>query len=389
MGYLHSLVLKKRFDIGILGGGQLGHLLINEGRPWGLNFRVLDPNERAPCASLGHDFLCASLDDPAALRSMAESCHSLTIEIEQVGAETLVALEKEGHRIIPRPSTLCQLQDKGIQKLFFKEKGFPSADFALVSPTEDLKSYASLFPAMAKLCKAGYDGRGVERLSQDFFSAPSAVYDAPYYLERCVDIQKELAVIVVRDEEKNIRVYEPVEMVFHEANLLDYLITPATIPSALRTEIIDMAKALVSSLDYLGVLAIEFFWTKEGKLLINELAPRVHNSGHHSYHAHESSQFSQLLRVLQQWPLASVGLQSPAALINIIGPLGKTGSPRYQGLPEILGMKGCHVYLYGKYESRPQRKLGHITLVASTRTDLEKQIAWVKKTLSVEVVPFL
>ena len=375
----------KQFDIGILGGGQLGRMILEEAKAWGLRSMVLDPSQEAPAMGLADAFLSASLDDPKALREMAESCQSLTIEIENVNTESLIQLEKEGHRILPSPRQLALLQDKGLQKRFLLEARLPTAPFVRLERAEEAAAHAHLFPAVAKLCRSGYDGRGVAIFSEAS-EACERGFRAPYYLEPQVSIQKELAVIVVRDEQKQMRHYEPVEMVFHEANLLDYLLFPADVPPSVALRATEIAKQVCEALDYVGVLAVELFWTQTNELLVNELAPRVHNSGHHTRESHYSSQFGQLLRILKAWPMGSTQSRSMAAVINILGPEGGIGAPRYEGLGEILSEKGCYVYLYGKKESRPYRKMGHISILAPDRSTLLHKVQLVKQRLGVGLV---
>lgn len=375
----------KKFDIGILGGGQLGRLILEEAKAWGLSCQIMDPDPTAPAVGFADGFLCASLDDPQALRKMAEESHVLTIEIENVDASTLLQLEKEGHRILPSPRHLITLQDKGHQKMFFKQAGLPTAAFVLLEQPEDVLAHLDMFPAVAKLRRAGYDGQGVAR----FESAEEAVkqiFKAPYYLEPFIDIKKELSLIVLRDESGQLTHYPPVEMVFHKANLLDYLLAPAEIPKEIAQAATEIAIETCRAIDYVGVLAVELFWTKDNQLLINELAPRVHNSGHHTREAHYSSQFGQLIRILQRWPLGSTQPRAPiAALINIIGPEEKYGRPRYEGLAEILAEEGSYVYIYGKKESRPNRKLGHINLLGTDKQSLLQRIKKVKTQLQIHV----
>ena len=365
--------MKKRFDIGILGGGQLGRMLVEEGRGWDLRFKVLDSEEDAPAAQVAQDFLCASLDDASALRAMVEDCEVLTIETEQVDATALSVLEAEGHRILPSVEQIARLQDKGLQKKCFEELGLPTAPFVLLSKASQVAFYADLFPAAMKLRRAGYDGKGVR-----MFSTPQQAcregFTSPSYLEQKVNIQKELAVIVARSASGQMRHYTPVEMVFHNANLLNYLISPADVPPGVEARAVQLAEQLCEALHYVGVLAVEMFWTEEDELLINEVAPRVHNSGHHTLWANDSSQFGQLIRILKSWPLGSTRPRSSAALLNILGPEEGKGKLYCEGLGEVLAEAGCYVYLYGKKESRPNRKMGHVTIIAENKEVLLKKL---------------
>ena len=375
----------KKFDIGILGGGQLGRLILEEARAWGLSTKVMDPDPGAPSLGLADDFLCAELNDPAAIRLMARESRSLTIEIENIDASTLLELEEEGHRVLPLPRHLLMLQDKGLQKRLLEQEGIPTAPFLLLERPEDARTHGSMFPAMAKLRRAGYDGRGVTR----FETVEEALRDgfrAPHYLEPLIDIHKELAVVVVRDEQGHLRSYPPVEMVFHKANLLDYLVAPADVPQEVAERATELALTTCRAINYIGVLAVELFWTKDHQLLVNELAPRVHNSGHHTREAYYTSQFGQIIRVLQGWPLGSVAPRTQyAGLLNIIGPEQKTGRPYYKGRSKICEEEATFLYIYGKKESRPNRKMGHITLLSENRAELLRRIEEVKAQIEVEV----
>ncbi len=375
--------MKKAFDIGILGGGQLGRMLIEAGRPWGLTYKVLDPAEEAPCAQIADSFLCAPLTDMPALRIMAESCDVLTIEIEQVDANALATLEAAGHHVLPAAAHIAQLQDKGLQKKMFQAHGFPTAPFACIASAKEALQYAHLFPAALKLRCAGYDGKGVV-MCKDAHAVATAGFTTPTYIESQVNIQKELSVIVVRNQAGDMRHYAPVEMVFHEANLLDHLISPADIPTTVAEQAVDLAQAVCQTLNYVGVLAVELFWTKAGDVLINELAPRVHNSGHHTREAHDCSQFGQLLRVLKGWPLGSTSARSMAALVNILGPATGSFRPHYVGLDKVLAARGCYVYLYGKAVSKPHRKMGHVTILAQDKKMLTERLHFVKRQLCIQ-----
>ena len=374
--------MSKRFDIGVLGGGQLGRMLIEEGRP-GLTFKVLDPSKEAPCAKVADSFLCGSLQDEHALRTMAKDCKVLTTEIEAVDASILSVLQKEGHNILPSAENLARLQDKGLQKEFLQSEGFPTAPFVCITSLEDISKHKNLFPAVLKLRKTGYDGRGVYMCPEMSFLQKIGI-SAPSYLEKKVDIKKELAVIVARTAEGDRCHYGPMETVFHEENALDYLLTPADIPAEVAENATALANQICTKLNYVGVLAVELFWTKDDKILVNEMAPRVHNSGHHTREANDCSQFGQWLRILQGRPLGSTDARTMAALVNVLGANSGTGEPIYD-LEKVLAEAGCYVYLYGKAKSYPFRKMGHVTVLAKNQRKLIQQVAFVKKHLHVRV----
>lgn len=367
-------------SVGVLGGGQLGRMLLREGLALGLQFRILDPNPQAPCANLAHTFEQGPLDEEAAIRRVAAGADVLTIEIEQVGVEALEALEAEGLKVAPSPAIIRLIQDKLRQKQFYWEKGFPTAPFEAVGGLAEVRKKWGGQPKVYKAAQGGYDGRGVCVLKEEQDLAQA--FDAPGLLEDWVPFEKELAVMVQRNASGQVATFPLVEMVFHPtANLVEYLFCPADVPEGLARQCHQLARDLAEQLRLEGTLAIELFQTAEGQVLINETAPRVHNSGHHSLQACNVSQFEQHLRAILDLPLARPQLLSPAAMVNILGAEDQEGPAAYEGLEAVLAQTDAFVELYGKAQTRPFRKMGHCVLLGQDRTEIENQARWIKTQL--------
>lgn len=375
--------------IGVLGGGQLGRMLIQAGIDLNVQLRVMDPAPDAPCKPLAHEFVQGSLTDYEAVMAFGEPCDLLTIEIENVQADALAALKAMGKRVYPDPDIIKLIQDKRAQKQFYAEHGFPTAAFHLVENQADVRRLQAFLPAVNKLARAGYDGRGVQVLKDA--SMLSQAFDAPGLLEKFVDFEKELAVIVARNAEGAIQTFPLVEMVFHpEHNLVEYLIAPAEVDARIERQADELARAVVEQLDFVGLLAIELFLTKEGTLLINEMAPRPHNSGHHSIRSCYTSQYEQHLRAILDLPLGKTDLLCPAAMVNLLGAAGHTGPVRYQGVEKLLAMEGVYPHFYGKSTTKPHRKMGHVTILDTDHARMLEKIAYIKQHLRVlSDTPFL
>lgn len=354
--------MKKDGRIGILGGGQLGRMLIQSALNLDLTCWVMDPDPAAPCRWISPRFQVGDFLDHDAVLRFGRQVDRLTIEIETVDTRALRRLEGEGIEVFPRAEVIEIAQDKGCQKEFFRRHAIPTASYHLIESREELQSFAGFVPAIQKLRRLGYDGRGVYpvRTTADLAGG----FDSPSVLERWIEFEKEIAVIVVRNRQGEKAIYPPVEMVFvSEANLLDYLVCPAELdPGAVR-KAIDLASQVAEQLEIVGVLAVEMFLTSEGELLVNEIAPRVHNSGHHTIEGAVTSQFEQHLRVVMDWALGDPRMVRPAVLVNLLGVPGFQGPPVYQGLTEVLGISDVHVHLYGKTLTRPFRKMGHVTVL--------------------------
>jgi 5-(carboxyamino)imidazole ribonucleotide synthase len=372
----------KDFKVGILGGGQLGRMLIQSSIDFNLDICVLDPDENAPCKNVAAEFEKGSLTDFDTVYSFGKNKNLLTIEIENVNADALEKLEAEGVKVFPQPRVIKIIQDKRLQKNFFKENNIPTADFVLIESKEEIKNHFSFFPVFQKLGKSGYDGRGVQRLStRDDF--PKS-FDGPSLLEKLIPFEKEISVIVSRNEDGEVKTYPIVEMVFHpEHNLVEYLFAPAQLLKEQEAEAKNIAVKTIKAFNMVGILAVEMFLTKEGKILVNEVAPRPHNSGHHTIKANYTSQYEQHLRAILNLPLGSTSLGIPSALVNLLGESGYDGVAKYEGIEEILKEEGVYLHLYGKKFTKPFRKMGHVTILENDIEKLKQKAEFVKKTLKV------
>ncbi|MBX7126674.1 MAG: 5-(carboxyamino)imidazole ribonucleotide synthase [Cyclobacteriaceae bacterium] len=367
--------------IGVLGGGQLGRMLIQSGIDLNLRFSVLDTDAQAPCRDLAL-FQQGSLKDFHTVLSWGRECDVITIEIEHVNTAALKQLEQEGKRVYPQPDIIELIQDKRTQKEFYYRNGIPTADYVLVSNRAEALQLESFLPAVNKLGKEGYDGRGVQvvRTASDLEKA----FDAPGFLEKLVDFEKEIAVIVARNPAGEVKSFPAVEMAFHpEANLVEYLFSPAQISAAVAEEADRIARQVIEALGMVGLLAVEMFVTRNQQVLVNEIAPRPHNSGHHTIEANITSQYEQHLRAILDLPLGDTSIKIPGAMVNLLGEEGYSGPARYEGLEAVLQVPGAHIHLYGKHLTKPFRKMGHVTLVDHDMESLRKNATFVKHTLKV------
>ncbi|NOS90522.1 MAG: 5-(carboxyamino)imidazole ribonucleotide synthase [Cyclobacteriaceae bacterium] len=367
--------------IGILGGGQLGRMLIQSGIDFNIQFSVLDPDASAPCSGIS-TFTHGKLTDYQTVVDFGKNCDLITIEIENVNVEALKELVRQGKKVFPQPEVIQLIQDKRTQKEFYKQHQIPTAEFILTKNKQEVIANRSFLPAVNKLGKEGYDGRGVQLLRTE--ADLEKAFDAPGLLEKLIDFEKEIAVIVARNETGEIASYPAVEMVFHPtANLVEYLFSPAEIPSAVAKEADAIAKSVIEKMNMVGLLAVEMFVTKDGKVLVNEVAPRPHNSGHQTIEANITSQYEQHLRAILNLPLGNTATVLPSAMVNLLGEDGFSGEAKYQGLDEVLRQTGTHIHLYGKKITKPFRKMGHVTIVDTDLDNLRKKANFVKQTLKV------
>lgn len=361
---LHNL---SQLKLGILGGGQLGRMFIQEALNYNINTSILDADANAPASVLAHQHTVGNLNDYNAVYNFGKTVDVLTIEIEHVNVQALEQLAKEGVKVYPQPAVLKTIQDKGAQKLFYKTNKLPTADFYLIDKKEDLYNYQHLFPMVLKLRKGGYDGKGVMILRTPADIAKA--FDGQCVLEKLIDFEKETAVIVARNATGDVATFPMVDMDFNpDANLVEFLYAPSTYIH-LEEKAKALAIQLANSLQLVGILAVEFFVNKTGELIINEIAPRPHNSGHHSIEACYTSQYEQHLRAILNWPLGNTELIQPAVMVNILGAAGYCGQTVVEGLTQIIAHKGVYVHLYGKTTCTPMRKMGHITVI---NTNLEE-----------------
>lgn len=370
------------FTVGVLGGGQLGRMLIQSGVDFNINFSILDPDATAPCHQLA-PFTHGKLTDYETVLRFGERCDVITIEIENVNTKALKELQQRGKKVFPQPELIELIQDKRIQKQFYQQHQIPTADFILTQNRDEVIAQKSFLPAVNKLGREGYDGRGVQilRTEQDLAKA----FDAPGLLEKLIDFEKEISVIVARNERGEIKTFPVVEMVFHPtANLVEYLFAPAQISDKIKEKAEQVATKVITKLGLVGLLAVEMFVTRDGDVLVNEIAPRPHNSGHQTIEANVTSQYEQHLRAILNMPLGDTTLLQLSAMVNLLGEDGFSGAAVYEGLEDVLKVSGVHVHLYGKKITKPFRKMGHVTIVDSDLASLRTKADFVKNTLKVK-----
>lgn len=355
--------------IGILGGGQLGRMLLQAAANYPVTTFVLENDPHCPAAHLCHHFTKGDFRDFETVYQFGKGLDALTIEIESVNVEALEKLEAEGVKVFPRPHALRIIRNKITQKEFYRKHTIPTADFIITENQQEVAQCTHFFPAAHKLGVGGYDGRGVQLLQSEA-DIPLA-FDAPCVLEKLVDIAKEISVIVAVATDGSITVYPPAEMVFDpQLNQLDYQVSPCLLPPPVAEELNHIATTLVKHLDSPGLFAIEFFINTEGKILVNETAPRVHNSGHHSIEGNYCSQFDMLWRIMLGLPLGNTTPILPAVLINLTGANGFEGPAVYEGLADVLQLPNAFVHIYGKTHTKPGRKMGHVTLLGNDYREL-------------------
>ena len=372
---------QQNFKIGILGGGQLGRMLIQSGIDYNLSFSVLDPDEHAPCKGLS-EFYAGKLTDYDSVLGFGLSCDIITIEIENVNTTALKALTKEGKKVYPQPEVIELIQDKRKQKLFYSENDIPTADFILTENRDDARKHHSFLPAVHKLGREGYDGRGVQVIKNE--SEFNKAFNEPGLLESLIDFEKEISVIVARNEHGEVKTYPAVEMVFHPVhNLVEFLFSPAQIEKKVEEEATRIARKIINELKMVGLLAVEMFVTRSGEVLVNEIAPRPHNSGHQTIEGNITSQYEQQLRAILSLPLGETDTIWPTAMVNLLGDPGHEGPAVYSGFEEVVKIPGVHVHLYGKKNTKPFRKMGHVTIMDKDLKSLKEKANLVKSTLKV------
>jgi 5-(carboxyamino)imidazole ribonucleotide synthase len=369
--------------VGILGGGQLGRMLLQAAANYPVETFVMENDEQCPAAHLCHHFTKGDIKDFDAVYNFGKGLDALTIEIEAVNVEALEKLEAEGVKVIPKPSVLRIINNKIEQKKYYQQYQIPTAEFVITYNKEELKSLASFLPAAHKLAMGGYDGRGVELLKTpaDFERG----FDAPAMLEKLVTIEKEIAMIVAVAQNGETTMYPAAEMVFDPSlNLLDYQISPAILEERVFWKVEAIAMTVVRHFHSPGLFAVEMFVDKNGDVLVNETAPRVHNSGHHSIEGNYSSQFDMLWRILLGYPLGCTDAILPAVILNIVGEKGHNGPAYYEGLEDVLKMEHAFVHLYDKTETKPGRKMGHVTVIGKDRDELIYKAHRIKHALKVK-----
>lgn len=368
--------------VGILGGGQLGRMLLQAAVNYPVQTAVLENDSECPAAHLCNYFVKGDITDFDAVYNFGKGLDAITIEIESVNEAALEQLEKEGVNIYPKPATLKTIKNKILQKEFYKKNEIPTSDFIVTQNLQELNSHTAFLPAVHKIAMGGYDGRGVQviKTKDDIGKG----FDAPGVLEKMVKIKKEIAVIIAVNDKGETAIYPAVDMVFDPLlNLLDYQLSPADLTDKILWKIEAIALKVVKHLNSPGIFAVELFVDANDEVFVNETAPRVHNSGHHTIEANFSSQFDMLWRVILGYPLGNTAAILPAAIVNILGAEGHTGDAYYEGLEEVLKIDDAFVHLYGKKQTKPGRKMGHVTVLSKQRQQLIHQANLIKHTLKV------
>jgi len=367
---------------GILGGGQLGRMLLQEAANYQVETWVMEKDRDCPAAHLCHHFVAGDIRDFDAVYAFGQLVDVLTIEIENVNVEALERLEAEGKTIIPRPSVLRTIKNKILQKEYYQAHNIPSPAFVVTNSKDELLSRSDFLPAVHKLGMGGYDGRGVQVMHKR--EDMDKGFDGPSVLEKMVNIDKEIAITVAIGKKGEHVIYPPVEMIFDPyLNLLDYQLCPAEIQKNALWKAEAIALSVARNFGSPGLFAIEMFVDRSGDVFVNETAPRVHNSGHHTIEAHYSSQFDMLWRIMLGYPLGSTAAIMPSIMINILGAEGHRGTAVYEGLNEVLAMENAYVHIYGKTNTAPGRKMGHVTILERDKSDLLRKAGKVKQTLRV------
>jgi len=369
--------------IGILGGGQLGRMLLQAAANYNAETHVLENDPECPAAHLCHHFTKGDIKNFDAVYNFGKSLDAITIEIENVNIDALEKLESEGVKVFPKPSVLKTVKSKILQKQYYKEFQIPTAEFRVTNHYAEIAEMEDLLPAVHKLGEGGYDGRGVQIINNK--SDIEKGFDQPSVLERKINIDKEIAIIIAINEKGETAIYPPVRMMFDpDLNLLDYQLCPAELDKQILWKIEAVALAVVRNFKSPGIFAVELFVDKKGDVFVNETAPRVHNSGHHTIEAHYSSQFDMLWRVILNYPLGNTNYLFPSVMVNIIGADGYSGEVVYEGLEEILQIENAFVHLYGKKQTKPGRKMGHVTILSNEKQDLLHNSNKVKRSLVVK-----
>ena len=379
--------ISSNLSIGILGGGQLGKMLTDVTRKWDIRTHILDSNAEAPAKNSCYRFVQGDLMDYETVLNFGKEVEVLTIEIEHVNIDALYELEKAGVLVYPKPATLDIIQNKQTQKAFFEKHKLPTASFISCENKKELLAHISTgsfdFPFIWKTARFGYDGFGVKKI--DDKTAIDALPDNPCIIEKLVSIKQEIAIIAARNPDGEIALYPPVEMAFHpEANQVEYVYFPADINDEITKKAHDITHKLVSAWGHIGLLAVEFFVDQENNVLLNEVAPRPHNSGHLTIEGANTSQFEQHIRAILNAPLGETSFNQPTIMANVVGPQGLIGPFIYEGVDQILNTPKAALHIYGKKTSKPQRKMGHITLIGADLNVIFKKIKDLKAKLKLK-----
>lgn len=360
----------------------MGRMLIQETINLDIDVHVLDPDPDAPCRDIAHAYTNGSFNDYDTVLAFGAEMDVLTIEIEHVNVDALEVLEKQGVKVYPQPNVIRLIQDKGAQKEFYTEHKIPTSEYRLIGKNE-VQDHTDFFPVFQKMRKGGYDGKGVQLL-RSAADVPKA-FAEPSVLEKAVDLEKELSVIVARNAAGEIKTFPTVELEFNPiANLVEFLFSPANVTDEVEKVSQEIAKTIAEKLQIVGLLAVELFLDKKGNVLVNEIAPRPHNSGHQSIEGNYTSQFMQHVRAILDISLGNTEIVKPSVMVNLLGEDGFTGEAQYEGLKDVLALKGVNVHLYGKRFTKPFRKMGHVTVIAETLEEAKIMAKKVQQTLKVK-----
>lgn len=368
---------------GILGGGQLGRMLLQAAANYPVETFVMENDANCPSAHLCHHFIKGNINDFDAVYNFGKNLDAITIEIEAVNDDALAKLESEGVKVFPGSAAIKTIKNKILQKQFYKTHQVPSPPFVITENLHQLTDHISFLPAVHKIAMGGYDGRGVQLLRKE--SDCKNGFDAPSVLEKMVNIKKEIAIMVAMNGKGETGIYPPSEMLFDPVlNLLDFQISPAQLPQHTLWKAEALALKVVKELKTPGIFAVEMFVDQDNEVWVNETAPRVHNSGHHTIEGNYCSQFDMLWRVILDYPLGNTEPILPSAIVNVLGGENFSGKAVYKGLQDVLKLDNVFVHLYGKQQTKPGRKMGHVTILSNERQELIHTSMKIKKMLIVE-----
>lgn len=366
--------------IGILGGGQLGRMLLQAAANYPVETFVLENDNECPAAHLCHHFTKGDIRDFESVYRFGKRLDALTIEIENVNVDALEKLESEGVRVFPSPSVLRTVKNKILQKNFYSSHSVPTAAFIVTNNADELRKNEAFLPAVHKVAEGGYDGRGVQVLKSPNELGKGFAQAA--VLEKLINIDMEVAQMVAINAKREHALYPPVQMHFDpDLNQLDYQLCPAELPHKILYKVEAISLTVARNFKSAGLFAVEMFIDNKGDVFVNETAPRVHNSGHHTIEAHYSSQFDMLWRIMLGYPLGCTDMILPSVMVNIIGAEGQNGEVTFKGLDEVLKIDNAFVHLYGKKQTRPGRKMGHVTVLSKDKQDLLHKFNKIKHTL--------
>ncbi len=379
-------IINNGFKVGILGGGQLGKMLALAAQNWELETWIMDTSKDFPAGKVCDHFVEGNFKNFEDVYNFGKQVDVLTIEIEHVNTDALLKLEAEGVKVHPSPSALNIIKDKGLQKQFYVDQGLPTSTFDFYENATVIKEAIDQgtlsLPFVQKSRTAGYDGRGVAVIKNE--EDLSKLLDTLSIVEPLVNLEKELAVIVARNESGEVTAFPPVEMEFNPvANLVEYLFCPAAISKEIADKTIAIAKQTIEAYQLCGLLAVEFFLTPDHEILINEVAPRPHNSGHHTIDSAVCSQYQQHLRAVVNYPLGDTSATSPSVMVNLLGEAGHTGNAHYEGLYDCYKVEGAKFHIYGKAITKPFRKMGHVTIVDKDLEQAKEKAKLIKDTLRI------